>query len=68
MLSFSQNRQVKPTAWKCQLEVTSDLKIPICGYSKVRIRLGMISVYSPIYAVLSCQCISEFNVSTQNQI
>ena len=35
MLSFSQSRQVKPTAWKCQLEVTNDLKIPICGYSKV---------------------------------
>ncbi|XP_059149965.1 X-ray repair cross-complementing protein 5-like [Physella acuta] len=34
-LSYFQCRQVKPVAWKCQLEI-GNLEIPICGYSKVK--------------------------------
>ncbi|KAL4218077.1 X-ray repair cross-complementing protein 5 [Mactra antiquata] len=35
-LSYFQSRQVRPTAWKCPLEIGNDLKIPINGYVKVK--------------------------------
>lgn len=35
-LAFFQSRQVRPTAWKCPLEVSSNLKIPIQGYLRVK--------------------------------
>ncbi|XP_064596853.1 X-ray repair cross-complementing protein 5-like [Liolophura sinensis] len=35
-LSYFQARQVRPTAWKCNLEIGPNLKIPICGYIKVK--------------------------------
>ncbi|XP_074656219.1 X-ray repair cross-complementing protein 5-like isoform X2 [Tubulanus polymorphus] len=34
-LSFFQTRQVKQTAWKCQLDIAGQLKIPVCAYTKV---------------------------------
>ncbi|CAC5383189.1 XRCC5 [Mytilus coruscus] len=34
-LSYFQTRQIRQTAWKCQLEITSNLKIPVCSYVKV---------------------------------
>ncbi|XP_062604717.1 X-ray repair cross-complementing protein 5-like [Saccostrea cucullata] len=35
-LSYFQMRQVRPTPWKVQLEVTSDVKIPVCSYIKIK--------------------------------
>ncbi|XP_041361958.1 X-ray repair cross-complementing protein 5-like [Gigantopelta aegis] len=35
-LSYFQTRQVRPTAWKCQLQIGPDLKIPINGYAKIK--------------------------------
>ncbi|KAK7091978.1 hypothetical protein V1264_009592 [Littorina saxatilis] len=35
-LSYFQSRQVRPTAWKCLLEVGPNLKIPINGYIKMK--------------------------------
>ncbi|WAR17089.1 XRCC5-like protein [Mya arenaria] len=35
-LSYFQSRQVRPTAWKCPLEIGPELKIPINGYVKVK--------------------------------
>ncbi|KAL5013237.1 hypothetical protein ScPMuIL_007507 [Solemya velum] len=35
VLSYFQSRQVRPTAWKCQMEIGS-MKIPVCGYVKVK--------------------------------
>ncbi|XP_076457066.1 X-ray repair cross-complementing protein 5-like [Babylonia areolata] len=35
-LSYFQSRQVRPTAWKCVLEIGPNLKIPINGYIKVK--------------------------------
>lgn len=35
-LSYFQSRQVRPTAWKCQLEIGPHLKIPINGFIKVK--------------------------------
>lgn len=35
-LSYFQSRQVRPTAWKAQLEIGADLKIPVNGYIKVK--------------------------------
>lgn len=35
-LSYFQSRQVKSAAWKCQLEIGSDLHIPICLYARVK--------------------------------
>ncbi|KAL3890820.1 hypothetical protein ACJMK2_003097 [Sinanodonta woodiana] len=34
-LSYFQTRQIRQTAWKCQLEIGS-MQIPICGYTKVK--------------------------------
>ncbi|XP_053382453.1 X-ray repair cross-complementing protein 5-like [Mercenaria mercenaria] len=35
-LAYFQSRQVRPTAWKCPLEIGPDLKIPINGYVKLK--------------------------------
>lgn len=35
-LSYFQSRQVRPTAWKCIMEIGPNLKIPINGYIKVK--------------------------------
>ncbi|XP_060075599.1 X-ray repair cross-complementing protein 5-like isoform X2 [Ylistrum balloti] len=35
-LSYFQSRQIKQTAWKCQLEITSGIRIPICSYAKLK--------------------------------
>ncbi|XP_021378174.1 X-ray repair cross-complementing protein 5-like [Mizuhopecten yessoensis] len=35
-LSSFQSRQIKQTAWKCQLEITSGIRIPICSYAKLK--------------------------------
>ncbi|XP_076083778.1 X-ray repair cross-complementing protein 5-like [Mytilus galloprovincialis] len=35
-LSYFQTRQIRQTAWKCQLEITSNLKIPVCSYVKMK--------------------------------
>ncbi|KAK7458656.1 hypothetical protein BaRGS_00039108, partial [Batillaria attramentaria] len=35
-LSFFQSRQVRPTAWKVQMEIGPDLRIPVNGYIKVK--------------------------------
>ncbi|XP_069105768.1 X-ray repair cross-complementing protein 5-like [Argopecten irradians] len=35
-LSNFQSRQIKQTAWKCQLEITSGIRIPICSYVKLK--------------------------------
>ncbi|XP_052251500.1 X-ray repair cross-complementing protein 5-like isoform X2 [Dreissena polymorpha] len=35
-LAFFQSRQVRPTAWKCPLEIGADIKIPINGFVKVK--------------------------------
>ena len=37
MLSYFQSRQTRPTAWKCNLEIGSELKIPCNGYIRVRL-------------------------------
>ena len=34
-LSYFQTRAVRPTAWKCQLQLGDDLTIPINLYKKV---------------------------------
>lgn len=36
-LSHFQMRQVRPTPWKVQLEITSNIRIPVCSYIKVSI-------------------------------
>ncbi|KAK3087491.1 hypothetical protein FSP39_006603, partial [Pinctada imbricata] len=35
-LSYFQMRQVRPTAWKANLQITPDLVIPICSYIKLK--------------------------------
>ena len=35
-LSFFQSRQVKQTAWKCSMEIGSDMKVPINLFSKIK--------------------------------
>jgi len=35
-LSHFQSRQVRSTAWKCNLEIGSGLTIPVCLYTRVR--------------------------------
>ncbi|ESO85299.1 hypothetical protein LOTGIDRAFT_235806 [Lottia gigantea] len=35
-LSYFQARQVRQTAWKVQMEIGTDLKIPVCGYTKIK--------------------------------
>ena len=35
-LSYFQSRHIRQTAWKCLLEITSSLQIPICSYVKMK--------------------------------
>ncbi|XP_048780641.2 X-ray repair cross-complementing protein 5-like isoform X2 [Ostrea edulis] len=35
-LSYFQMRQVRPTPWKVQLEITSEVRIPVCSYIKIK--------------------------------
>nr|XP_011424766.2 X-ray repair cross-complementing protein 5 [Crassostrea gigas] len=35
-LSHFQMRQVRPTPWKVQLEITSNIRIPVCSYIKIK--------------------------------
>ena len=44
-LSFFQSRQVRPTAWKCGLEIGPDFKIPINGFIKVSIYYSCFSAH-----------------------
>ncbi|KAK6187037.1 hypothetical protein SNE40_006287 [Patella caerulea] len=48
-LSYFQARQVRQTAWKVQLEIGTDLKIPVCGYTKIK-DFKLKQSYKKVYA------------------